>query len=172
MVYEAAEDSFLILNHIKQYAQGKSVLDMGTGSGVLAEEALLFASAVAAVDISADAVKTAKARLEGARVIQSNLFSKIKGGFDLILFNAPYLPDDEYGNRETDGGKHGHEVIERFLVDAKKHLNPKGVILLVFSSLTNKRRVDIILKTNGYKHRLIEKKPLFFERLFLYEIRL
>ena len=39
MIYDPAEDSFLILKHIKDFAHDKKVLDLGTGSGVLAREA-------------------------------------------------------------------------------------------------------------------------------------
>ena len=50
-IYEPQEDSFLLKNQIKNYAKGL-VLDIGTGSGMLAEEASKYAEHVIAVDIN------------------------------------------------------------------------------------------------------------------------
>jgi len=39
MIYEPAEDSFLLAEQIKFFAKNKKILDMGTGSGILAKKA-------------------------------------------------------------------------------------------------------------------------------------
>ena len=64
------------------------------------------------------------------------------GRFDLILFNAPYLPTlpeeriDDWLEYALDGGVSGRDVIERFLPEAVLHLTDGGRILLLISSLT------------------------------------
>ena len=76
-VYEPREDSFLILKEVMKYADGE-VLDMGTGSGILAIEASQAADHVIGVDINKDAIKHAKEKAEGIENIEfcySNLFS-------------------------------------------------------------------------------------------------
>ena len=78
-IYEPREDTFLILKQIKLYSQG-NVLDMGTGSGVLALEAANTAEKVIGVDINEDALNYAKqkAGFKGAKNIEfhhSDLFS-------------------------------------------------------------------------------------------------
>lgn len=155
MIYEPQEDSFLLQKYVRKYAYGK-VLDLGTGSGIQALTALEKTPDVLAVDISEDVVKYVRSKGVNAKV--SNLFSKVEGKFDLIIFNPPYLPPDRYDrDRSTSGGI---RIIDRFLSQAKKFLNKDGKILLVFSSLTGD--VDSLLKKYGYRFRCVEKKELFF----------
>jgi len=167
MIYEPQEDSFLLAKYVKKYAQGK-VLDMGSGSGIQAETALEKTKDVLAVDINPEVIERLKQK--GINVQFSDLFSSIKEKFDLIIFNPPYLPDDEREDEEskkiTTGGKEGFEIIDRFLKDAKKYLNKKGKILIVFSSLSG----DILglFKKYNYQYRLLKEKNIFFEKLFIY----
>ena len=172
MEYNPAEDSFLLLKHVKKKAKNKSVLDMGAGFGILAETAKeAGAKSVLAADISKEAVEHVK--FKGIPAVQSNLFSEIKGKFDLIIFNPPYLPEHPKEDRETKrvvcGGKKGYETIERFLKQAKKHLNKNGEVLFVFSSLTNKSKVDEILRRCKYRFKCLEEEKCFYEILYVYE---
>lgn len=168
MIYEPQEDSFLLEKYVKKYASGK-VLDMGTGSGIQAKAALSKTKDVLAVDINEEAVK----KLKNAKV--SDLFSNVKGRFDLIIFNPPYLPEEKKEDKKTrlvtTGGKYGYEIIERFLKDAKNYLNKDGRILIVFSSLTNKKKVDSLIEKHSFKFQLLEEKNLFFEKLYVYLIQ-
>lgn len=175
MIYEPQEDSQLILKFIKKYATG-TVLDMGTGSGILAQEALKSAKKVIAVDINPEAIEFAKNNSDKAIEFKvSDLFSNVKGKYQLIIFNPPYLPEDKLEDREsrqiTTGGKHGYEIIEKFLEQANEYLEDNGKILLVFSSLTNKDCVDEIINRNLLQFKLLETEILpMFEQLFLYVI--
>ncbi|MBT3304390.1 methyltransferase [Candidatus Woesearchaeota archaeon] len=167
-VYEPAEDSELIKKHIKDFARG-IVLDMGTGSGILAKEALKYAKTVYAADINPDAK-----RVEGVKFIESDLFSNIpKIKFDLILFNAPYLPNDEgIEDPALYGGKEGHETIFRFFSQAKEFLKADGKILLVFSSFTKQDKIDEFLTKNNWKFEEVDKVHISFEDIILYSVSL
>ena len=169
MIYEPAEDSFLLQKYVEKYAFGK-VLDIGSGSGIQAEAALKKTKNILAVDINKEAVKLLKGK--GINSKYSDLFSNVKGKFDLIIFNPPYLPEEEKEDLETKlvttGGKYGYEILERFFKNAKKFLNKNGKILIVFSSLTNKKKVDSLVKKYGFKFKLLEEKGLFFEKLYVY----
>ncbi len=171
MIYRPREDSFLLRKHVRKYAKGK-VLDMGTGSGIQALAALENTKDVLAVDINPEAVE--KLKRKGVNAIASDLFSDVNGKFDIIIFNPPYLPEDPEEDEEsrltTTGGKRGHEIIERFLKDAKRHLKKEGMILLLFSSMTGD--VDSILKKFKYKFVCIDKKKMFFEELYVYLVSL
>lgn len=163
-VYEPAEDSELIKKHIKEFAKG-TVLDMGSGSGILAKEALKYTKAVYASDINPDAT-----RVKGVKFIESDLFSNIPHiKFNLIMFNAPYLPDDE-GIEDVAlyGGKEGYEIICKFFSQTKEFLKPKGNILLVFSSHSKKNKIDEFLTKNGWKFKEIDKVHISFEDIILY----
>jgi release factor glutamine methyltransferase len=91
--------------------------------------------------------------------------------FDTIIFNPPYLPDDEMDKDiALDGGKFGHEIIERFLSEAKKYLNANGIILIIFSSKTGKEQVDSLIEKNGFKSEELEKIHVFFEDIYCYKL--
>ena len=174
--YEPREDSYLILKHIKEYAKG-NILDMGTGSGILAEEAAKYADDVMGADINDYAVKKAQEKYKNVKFVCSNLFSYFKKNpekFDLIIFNPPYLPEDKDEPEDiklmTTGGKYGYEIIERFLSQAKDYLKKDGKILILFSSLTNKNKVNEILTKNNYVYKEIDKLKLHFEELYVYLI--
>jgi len=121
-------------------------------------------------DINLSAVKHCKSL--GFNCIESNLFKNIKGKFNLIIFNPPYLPEDpkglepEVSKLATTGGKNGNELILKFLREAKKYLEKDGKIFLLTSSLTPKMN----FKKLGYKSKLLEKEKLFYEQLFVWEL--
>ena len=171
MIYEPREDSFLLAKYVEKFAIGK-VLDIGTGSGIQAETALKFSKDVLAVDIDKEAINYVGKK--GVKAKVSNLFSNVKDKFDLIIFNPPYLPDekleDEESKKITTGGKYGYEILERFFNKVSKYLNKNGKILIVFSSLTNKNKVNKIIKKNKFKFKLLESKKIFFETLYCYLI--
>ncbi|MFH1290509.1 MAG: HemK2/MTQ2 family protein methyltransferase [Nanoarchaeota archaeon] len=175
-VYLPAEDSFLLANTLSKYAKSKSVLDMCTGSGILSKIAKESgASSVLAVDINKECGKELKKH--SIQFIQSDLFSDIKKNktFDLIICNPPYLPEDKREDKgsqlATTGGKHGDEFLIRFLKQAPKHLNKKGKILIVISSITPLNRIKSLLKKQNMKLTEIANKPLFMEMLSVYEIK-
>lgn len=139
-VYSPREDSFLlqgVVARICKSTKPKSVLDMGTGSGIQAVTAKLYGSdKVLAVDLNPSAVKLARrnAKLNAAKinVRKSDLFKRVKGKFDLIIFNPPYLPAEPPIDIQWSGGR---VFIEKFLEQAKEYLKPNGKIIFVYSSL-------------------------------------
>lgn len=171
MIYEPNDDSYLLAKYVDKFAKGK-VLDLGTGSGIQAEIALKHTKDVLAVDISKEAVEFVKKK--GIKAKVSDLFSSINEKFDLIIFNPPYLPKEKLEDNEskliTTGGKKGHEILERFFSKADNYLNKNGKILIVFSSLTKKRKIDKIIRKNNFKFELLEKEKIFFEELYCYLI--
>jgi release factor glutamine methyltransferase len=171
--YQPAEDSLLLEAAVKKYAFG-DVLDMGTGSGILAKaaESLNRVRSVTAADIDPEALSLAKKNSPAKiKYVSSDLFGKIKGKFDTIIFNPPYLPQDKgIEDRQIYGGKNGYEIIGRFLSECSSHLTEKGIILLLFSSLTKKDKVDELIYNNFFRKELVSSKKVFFEELFVYKI--
>lgn len=168
-MYEPQEDSFLLLKHIRHYSHG-NVLDMGTGSGILAKEAAKYSENVVAGDIDNNTIVQLKKDVHNKKrtFITSDLFSKIKDRFDLIIFNPPYLPSTNIRHIDIDGGRNGTEIIEKFLKQAKTHLRKEGKILLLCSSLN--KDIEKLFKKYDYRYKKIDEAPLFFEKLFVWEL--
>jgi len=169
-VYSPSEDSYFFADFLKYYLSKnkiKSFLEIGTGSGILAEVALIFLDGkkILATDIKQDAVVLAKEK--NLNAIKSNLFSKVHGKFDLIIFNAPYLPKDAREPKDsqiaTTGGKKGDEISVKFLKQAKNHLTKDGRILLLVSSLTPQNKIK------EFKPKIIAKKKVFAEEFLILE---
>lgn len=171
-MYQPEDDSYLLSEAIKEFIKKfspKSFLDMGCGSGIQSKTALnagIQKEKILAVDIDDSALaETGKF----VPVRKSNLFSAINEKFDLIAFNAPYLPEDKYDKgKDTTGGKFGFETIERFLKSARKYLNHGGKILLLFSSLTNKAKVIELINMNRFYYDEVASKKLEFEEIYVY----
>ena len=177
-MYLAREDSFLLLEQVKRHAKGK-VLDIGTGSAIQALRAAdkKEVSSVLAVDIDRKVVSELKKIIHTQKITlnHSDLFSNVHQKFDTIIFNPPYLPrtEEDCGIKDPAlfGGKEGWEIIEKFFRQASKYLNEGGIILLVFSSFTGKEKVDEIITENGFNFEELNRQHIFFEDLFVYEVR-
>ncbi|MEM3153143.1 MAG: class I SAM-dependent methyltransferase [Candidatus Bathyarchaeia archaeon] len=183
-VYEPAEDSFLFAENLT-LEKDEVVLDMGTGCGILGIVAAHKASIVIAVDINPHAVRCAKenARLNGVAdkifLVQGDLFAPVKVVkiFDLILFNAPYLPTDlsegqSWIERAWAGGVNGRTVLDRFLDNFSAYLKDNGRVLLMQSTLADVDKTLKILAAKGFKTRIVVKCDLpFFETIMLIEAK-
>ncbi len=184
-MYTPSEDSFLLSETLRTYLKNRNkdvkILDMGSGSGIQAETCLnLGFKNVLCADIDKEAIKLLKQK--GFKAIKSNLFSNIKGRlnvkgdlvplrFDLIIFNPPYLPENKYDReKDTTGGKEGYGTIVKFLKKARDHLDKRGEILLLFSSLSKPETIRKQAEKLGYKIKELSSKKLFFEELFVYEL--
>lgn len=183
-VYEPAEDSFLFAENL-QVEEGSAVLDLGAGCGVLGVVAAKKAGCVVAVDVNPHAIRCAKenAKLNHVRgrmsFIQADLFTAFGEGavFDLVLFNAPYLPSDEgeaasWIGRSWAGGAGGRQVVDRFIAEVSAHLKLGGRVLLMQSTLTGVEETLRMFSEQGLKARVkAERKLPFFETLTLIEAK-
>lgn len=181
-VYDPREDSTLLEKHVRQYAFG-DVLDMGTGSGIQAITASYNENvhSIIALDIQEGVVEFCRKNIISKKIsfFASDLFgifkndSKFKNKkFDTIIFNPPYLPQElKLRDLTLEGGKKGYEVLEKFLGEVNSYLKPEGIILIVFSSLTKKEKVDEFIKNNLLESELLEKQNYFFEELYAYKLR-
>jgi len=181
-VYEPSDDSFLFAENLA-VKRGDRVLDVGTGCGLLGVVAAKKASFVVGVDVNRFAVRCAlaNAKLNGVSdkmmFVAGDLFSALSAvvRFDLVLFNAPYLPVEKGEGlplleRAWSGGAGGREVIDRFVVGVHERLERGGKALLLQSTLAD---VDETLEKfgeQGLRAKIIAEKSLpFFESIVLVE---
>lgn len=171
-VYEPAEDSFMLAEFSKELSG--DLLDVGTGCGI---QAIVARKAKAlGVDLNEKAVDNAEINAKrngsGARFLVSDLFEKVKGTFDFIVFNPPYLPtsdEEKLSGKENlafDGGKSGREVIDRFLEEFPEYLKDGGELFLLLSSLSDRGESAEKLREMGFSdEELVKRHVGLFEEL-------
>ncbi|NJE11205.1 HemK2/MTQ2 family protein methyltransferase [Thermococcus sp. MAR1] len=172
-VYEPAEDTFLLAENLA-VREGDLALDVGTGTGLIALLMARKARFVLGVDINPLAVEVARenARLNGIQNVEfrlSDLFENVEGKFDVITFNAPYLPGEpeEPIDLALVGGKSGREVLDRFIREVPEYLKPCGVVQIVQSSITGVEETLRRLKKAGLSGKIVTKRHVFFEDIVL-----
>ncbi|PIN86346.1 hypothetical protein COV19_05105 [Candidatus Woesearchaeota archaeon CG10_big_fil_rev_8_21_14_0_10_44_13] len=181
MLYKPREDSHLLVKYVKRFASGR-VLDIGTGSGIQAMAAakLKRVKSVLAVDIQEEIVqhcmRHCRSEISSRKISfrQSDLFGNIAEDerFDTIIFNPPYLPEDaSLKDITVEGGKKGYETLERFFDGMSSHLKPEGTAIIIFSSFTNKDKVDGFIADNLLEAKELDKRRIFFEELYVYMMK-
>ena len=158
--------------------KGSMVLDMGTGSGILAIFASESAQKVVATDINPHAIQNARinVRLNNLSIKielrRGNLFQPITEKFDVILFNPPYYPlkPKTYMEAAWCCGTN-YFCLRTFLTNAKKHLTQRGFIQISLSSYMDLDYIHKLIKKHGFRSILIARKFILFETLYIYLLK-
>ncbi len=142
---------------------------MGCGTGI--QSLSVNAEEIVCADINEKALEYAKEKLKGLRAefVKSDLFEKVKGKFDLIAFNTPYLDEEEPKDYAWTYKQRGRDVIEEFIRKVAEYLEEGGSVLMVISDRGFERYREIA-EEKGFRWRVLKEKPLFFERLYLVEL--
>ena len=168
------------------------VLDMGTGTGILALlAAKRGARRVVATDNNPHAVQNARhnaTRLDLSDVVDvrgpAHLFDSVEGEcFDTILFNAPWIEGEPRTLYETALFDRKYELITEFFGRVGGYLTRDGIVLLqysAFSQVTGRGGLETVrglIEENGLEisgtwsavrvGRTLGRR----ERIYLYEIR-
>ena len=125
------------------------LLDLGTGSGCLVVALLheLPGATGLGVDRSFEALSAARANAEAngvggrARFVASDWASALRGRFDLIVSNPPYIPSGDIAGLDPevrahdppaalDGGSDGLSAYRVILGEADRLLSPAGVLVV------------------------------------------
>lgn len=153
---------------LKACPDAQSLLDVGTGSGIIAASLALAlpCAAILACDISSDALSLASENIarhslaDRVSLVRSDLLEEVEGVFDTIVANLPYIPAREIHtlSREVrhdpvtalDGGPEGLDMVERLIATAGTHLAPGGFIALEIGH-DQSDRVCAMLASHNYR---------------------
>ncbi|MGP6219710.1 HemK2/MTQ2 family protein methyltransferase [Caldiplasma sukawensis] len=178
-VYPPSEDTFMIIEYLENNIDSFKgpCIEVGCGSGIISIFLALNGFDVTSIDIDKRAVECTKINFSlnqiNGNVIRSDLFENVKQQYKLIIFNPPYLPEDEYDNKSTEmlqwsGGKTGYNTTLRFLIEAMNHLSDVGKILTIVSDRTE--YVKMLTNVSElYKFRVLSETKFFFETIKLME---
>jgi release factor glutamine methyltransferase len=159
--------------------EGKTVADVGTGSGVLALAAARAGSmAVAAIDINPAAVAAA-ARNSCANGFASrvtalcgDLLSSLppRPRFDVIVSNPPAFPGEprDIADRAWVAGP-GYRDIAPLFQQARQRLKPTGVMYVILSSDSDLPLIGNLARKAGFRARAVGALSILIESMIIYE---
>lgn len=151
---------------IKSRMKKDSILDIGTGSGAIAislakniENTFVIGS-----DIEDNALSLAMENkeftgIENVDFVKSDLFNNIKGKFDLIISNPPYINKKDYESLDKElyfepksalyGGCDGLDFYREIIKNSSKYLNNKGHLVFEIG-YDQKNILNKLLKDEGF----------------------
>lgn len=183
----------LVEEVMKNLHDGMHVLDMCTGSGCILLSLLYYSNRChgVGVDISRQALKIAEENAErlavrekedvAAEFLESNLFEKVEGQYDVIVSNPPYIRSsvietlmDEVKCHEPlcalDGMEDGLFFYREISREAKKHLH-RGGSLFYEIGFDQGKEVKAIMEQEGYQEVAVIKDLAGLDRVVMGIVR-
>lgn len=180
-VYPPQQDSQLLIDTLEktELAQGRRVLDLCTGSGVVAIAAAEFgATSVTALDICPHAVHCSRGNAVHAGVDVNVREGSWSGAldyapFDVIVSNPPYVPTPPAGDtkvipmtagpaRAWNAGVDGRMVLDPLCESAAGLLAADGSMLLVQSALSGVEQSLAMLQSTGLHAEVVASQLIPF----------
>ena len=160
----------VVLEKIGDHGQPLSILDLGTGSGVIALTlACEFSKAqVTAVDVSDAVLENCQENskrlgvVDRVTVLKSDMFENVDGAFDLIVSNPPYIPTKDIKalspevrlydpERALDGGTDGLDFYRQIFSSAQDYLK-QGAMLIVEFGIGQTDDISQLATKNGFEN--------------------
>ena len=165
------DTEILVEEVLKELHDGMRVLDMCTGSGCILLSLLHYSNDCEGlgVDLSAEALEVAgrnvlkvltPEKAEHAHFLQSDLFEKVEGKFEIIVSNPPYIASaeveklmpevrDHEPRMALDGTEDGLYFYRRIIEEAGKHLESSGMLFFEIG-YDQGQAVSELMRTEGY----------------------
>ena len=165
------DTEILVEEVLKELHDGMRVLDMCTGSGCILLSLLHYSNDCEGlgVDLSAEALEVAgrnvlkvltPEKAEHAHFLQSDLFEKVEGKFEIIVSNPPYIASaeveklmpevrDHEPRMALDGTEDGLHFYRRIIKEAGKHLVSSGMLFFEIG-YDQGQAVSELMRTEGY----------------------
>ena len=158
---------------------GESVLDLGTGTGVVAiAAALAGAEKVMAIDINPDAVRCASINVrhhglqDQISVREGDMFGPADGErFHLVVCNPPYFRGEprNMAERAYHAGQE-LEWIKRFGDGLADHLEPNGSAIISIGDAADIPAILAILSDCGWSHTVAARRDILVEKIYLFRL--
>jgi release factor glutamine methyltransferase len=159
--------------------RGKSVIEIGAGSGILSlSAAKAGAISVTALDINPAAVEATKVNaakngFHQVQAFQSDLFSaiSIETQFDIVIASPPSFSGEprDTADRAWHAGP-GYRDILALFEQAAPRLRPCGRMYLLLSSDTNLALMNDLIRSAGLSSTQVAKRSIWIETFYLYEL--
>ena len=165
------DTEILVEEVLKELHDGMRVLDMCTGYGRILLSLLHYSNDCEGlgVDLSAEALEVAgrnvlkvltPEKAEHAHFLQSDLFEKVEGKFEIIVSNPPYIASaevdrlmpevrDHEPRMALDGTEDGLYFYRRIIEEAGKHLVSSGMLFFEIG-YDQGQAVSELMRTEGY----------------------
>lgn len=174
-MYKPSDDTFFISDVVSDKYHGYSAMEIGVGSGYLTRILCSNYKFVIGTDIDINSLIYTKKSLvdyNNKLLVCCDIDLPIRYKFDLIVSNPPYLPADNENIKDDTiyGGKTGIETTIRILRSVKSNLKEDGKIVIVKSSLSGDKDLELFISKNSFEKRIIAKRSLFYETLEIIEL--
>ena len=166
------DTEILVEEVLKELHDGMRVLDMCTGSGCILLSLLHYSNDCEGlgVDLSAEALEVAgrnvlkvltPEKAEHTHFLQSDLFEKVEGKFEIIVSNPPYIASaeveklmpevrDHEPRMALDGTEDGLHFYRRIIEEAGKHLVSSGMLFFEIG-YDQGQAVSELMREHGYR---------------------
>lgn len=156
----------LLISHFKSEITYSRIIDVGTGSGVIALTlAAEFPKAeIIGTDVSEDALILARENAERlgladrVRLLRSNLLENVQPGFDLIVANLPYVSNEDRQNLSREvlhdpeialfAGARGDELVRQLIAQSLSWLRPGGMLAMEIGIGQSEALVAVLTEKN------------------------
>lgn len=166
------DTEILVEEVLKELHDRMRILDMCTGSGCILLSLLHYSNDCEGlgVDLSAEALEVAgqnvlkvltPEKAEHAHFLQSDLFEKVEGKFEIIVSNPPYISSaeveklmpevrDHEPRMALDGTEDGLYFYRRIIEEAGKHLVSSGMLFFEIG-YDQGQAVSELMRAQGYR---------------------
>jgi HemK-related putative methylase len=174
-VYPPSGDTYLLLDSV-HVTSDDDFLEVGCGAGLVTLKGAKNARSVVSIDVSLDAVRNTRENLRRnglehkCVIFQTDLLVSFSPSvkFSIVVFNPPYLPEDDMTtglDKALIGGHTGAEVTQRFIPQVSEHLIIGGQVYVVVSTLADRDAIQKTMEHCGLDVEMVSEKSMFFEKI-------
>jgi release factor glutamine methyltransferase len=168
-VYKPSKDTFLLADNL-DITRKDEILEIGTGTGLIAVYSAQRSKRVVATDIDEEAIKCALKNVIANRTYNvelknGDLFEPVQNEkYDLILFNTYNTTANK--DQSEDFSK-SREIIDKFILELNDYLNEGGRFQIVQSSDCDIEKTISKLEESGFVVEIKAREKILSSELVL-----